>query len=304
MAKTATANTAVQTKHKKRKSFEALDWILLILLTAGLLAVLIPFLNVVAISFTSYKEYMQSTWVVWPKNPTLDAYKELFKDSRILIGYKTTLMYLLVGLPLNLILCVTLAYALSRKGWPGRKVILMLVLFTMIFNGGIVPMYLVMKSFNLTNTIWSVILAQGMNTFNMILIYNYFCSLPEALVESASLDGADEWTIMARIIVPLAKPILATVVLFVAVQLWNEYFMSMIFLRSKDFQSLQQVLRSIVMDSQVVDTASQTVDVGERNFTDAIKMAAVMATMVPVMCVYPFLQKYFAKGIMMGAIKS
>ncbi len=304
MAKTAAANTAVQTKHKKRKSFEALDWILLILLTAGLLAVLIPFLNVVAISFTSYKEYMQSTWVVWPKNPTLDAYKELFKDSRILIGYKTTLMYLLVGLPLNLILCVTLAYALSRKGWPGRKVILMLVLFTMIFNGGIVPMYLVMKSFNLTNTIWSVILAQGMNTFNMILIYNYFCSLPEALVESASLDGADEWTIMARIIVPLAKPILATVVLFVAVQLWNEYFMSMIFLRSKDFQSLQQVLRSIVMDSQVVDTASQTVDVGERNFTDAIKMAAVMATMVPVMCVYPFLQKYFAKGIMMGAIKS
>ena len=302
MAKTAAANTAVQTKHKKRKSFEALDWILLILLTAGLLAVLIPFLNVVAISFTSYKEYMQSTWVVWPKNPTLDAYKELFKDSRILIGY--TLMYLLVGLPLNLILCVTLAYALSRKGWPGRKVILMLVLFTMIFNGGIVPMYLVMKSFNLTNTIWSVILAQGMNTFNMILIYNYFCSLPEALVESASLDGADEWTIMARIIVPLAKPILATVVLFVAVQLWNEYFMSMIFLRSKDFQSLQQVLRSIVMDSQVVDTASQTVDVGERNFTDAIKMAAVMATMVPVMCVYPFLQKYFAKGIMMGAIKS
>ncbi len=289
---------------KKRKGFEALDWILLVLLTAGLLAVLIPFLNVIAISFTSYKEYMQSTWVVWPKNPTLDAYKELFKDSRILIGYKTTLMYLLVGLPLNLLLCVTLAYALSRKGWPGRKVILMLVLFTMIFNGGIVPMYLVMKSFNLTNTIWSVILAQGMNTFNMILIYNYFCSLPEALVESASLDGADEWTIMALIIVPLAKPILATVVLFVAVQLWNEYFMSMIFLRSKDFQSLQQVLRSIVMDSQVVDTASQTVDVGERNFTDAIKMAAVMATMVPVMCVYPFLQKYFAKGIMMGAIKS
>ena len=212
---------------KKRKGFEALDWILLVLLTAGLLAVLIPFLNVIAISFTSYKEYMQSTWVVWPKNPTLDAYKELFKDSRILIGYKTTLMYLLVGLPLNLLLCVTLAYALSRKGWPGRKVILMLVLFTMIFNGGIVPMYLVMKSFNLTNTIWSVILAQGMNTFNMILIYNYFCSLPEALVESASLDGADEWTIMARIIVPLAKPILATVVLFVAVQLWNEYFMSM-----------------------------------------------------------------------------
>lgn len=298
-----TSGAMKQGKHAKRMGFEWLDWILLIVLTAGFLAILIPFFNVVAISFTSYKEYMQSTWVFWPKSPTLAAYQELFKDSRILIGYKTTLLYLLVGVPLNLTLCVTMAYALSRKGWPGRKFILMLVLFTMIFNGGIVPLYLVMKSFGLTNTIWSVVLAQGMNTFNMILIYNYFCSLPEALAESAGLDGADEWTIMLRIIVPLSKPILATVILFVAVQLWNEYFMSMIFLRSKEFQSLQQVLRSIVMDSQVVDTASQTVDIGERNFTDAIKMAAVMATMIPVMCVYPFLQKYFAKGIMMGAVK-
>ena len=123
-------------------------------------------------------------------------------------------------------------------------------------------------------------------------------------MESANLDGADEWTILFKIVLPLAKPILATVVLFVAVQLWNEYFMSMIFLRSNDWQSLQQVLRSIVMDSQLMDEASATADVGEQKFTDAIKMAAVMATMVPVMCVYPFLQKYFTKGIMIGAIKA
>lgn len=294
---------AIKANYKKDK-FELMDWILLIILTLGMLCILIPFFNVIAISFTSYKEYMQSTWVIWPKEPTLAAYQELFKDNRIFVGYKTTLCYLLVGLPLNLLLCSTLAYALCRKGWMGRHLIFMLILFTMIFNGGIVPLYLVMKSFNLTNTIWSVIFAQGMNTFNMILIYNYFCSLPEALMESANLDGADEWTILFRIVLPLSKPILATVVLFVAVQLWNEYFMSMIFLRSNDWQSLQQVLRSIVMDSQVVDTASAMVDVGEKNFTDAIKMAAVMATMIPVMCVYPFLQKYFTKGIMIGAIKA
>ncbi len=294
---------AIKANYKKDK-FELMDWILLIILTLGMLCILVPFFNVIAISFTSYKEYMQSTWVIWPKEPTLAAYQELFKDNRIFVGYKTTLCYLLVGLPLNLLLCSTLAYALCRKGWMGRHLIFMLILFTMIFNGGIVPLYLVMKSFNLTNTIWSVIFAQGMNTFNMILIYNYFCSLPEALMESANLDGADEWTILFRIVLPLSKPILATVVLFVAVQLWNEYFMSMIFLRSNDWQSLQQVLRSIVMDSQVVDTASAMVDVGEKNFTDAIKMAAVMATMIPVMCVYPFLQKYFTKGIMIGAIKA
>ena len=292
-------------KHKFGKErFEAMDWVLIILLTAGMLCILVPFFNVIAISFTSYKEYMQSTWVLWPKEPTLDAYEQLFKDNRILVGYKTTLCYLLFGLPINLILCSTLAYALCRKGWPGRKLIFMLILFTMIFNGGIVPLYLVMKDLGLTNTIWAIIFAQGLNTFNMILIYNYFCSLPEALIESANLDGADEWTILVRIVLPLSKPILATVVLFVAVQLWNEYFQSMIFLRSNDWQSLQQVLRSIVMDSQVVDTASTMVDIGERNFTNGIKMAAVMATMVPVMCVYPFLQKYFTKGIMIGAIKA
>lgn len=286
------------------RRFELMDGILLVVLTVFMLCVLIPFINVIAISFTSYKEYMQSTWVIWPKEPTFAAYEELFKDSRILIGYKTTFCYLLVGVPLNLLLSTTIAYALCRRGWMGRKLILMLVLFTMIFNGGIVPLYLVMDSLNLTNTIWSVILAQGMNTFNMILIYNYFCSLPEALLESANLDGANEWTILFRIVLPLSKPILATVVLFVAVQLWNEYFQSMIFLRSAKWQSLQQVLRSIVMDSQVADTTSAMVDIGERNFTDAIKNAAVMATMVPVMCVYPFLQKYFTKGIMIGAIKA
>ena len=290
--------------HYKKDKFELMDWILIIILTLGMLCILVPFLNVIAISFTSYKEYMQSEWVIWPKEPTLAAYQELFKDNRILVGYKTTLCSLLVGLPLNLLLCSTLAYALCRKGWMGRHLIFMLILFTMIFNGGIVPLYLVMKSFNLTNTIWAIILAQGMNTFNMILIYNYFCSLPEALMESANLDGADEWTILFRIVLPLSKPILATVVLFVAVQLWNEYFMSMIFLRSNDWQSLQQVLRSIVMDSQVVDESTIMSDIGDKNFTDAIKMAAVMATMVPVMCVYPFLQKYFTKGIMIGAIKA
>ncbi len=289
----------------RRDKFSVMDAFILLILLLGVLVIIFPFFNMVATSFTSYKEYLQSTWVFWPKEPTLQAYQELFKDARILIGYKTTLTYLAIGVPMNLLLGTTLAYALCRKGWPGRKLVLMLVLFTMIFHGGIVPLYLVMKNMNLTNTVWSVILANGMNTFNMILIYNYFSSMPEALIESASLDGADEWTILSRIVLPLSKPILATVVLFVAVQLWNEYFMSMIFLRSNSWQSLQQVLRAIVLDSQNIDsTAAAMVDLSEKNFSDGIKMAAVVVTMVPVMCVYPFLQKYFTKGIMIGAVKT
>ena len=291
-------------RNRLTQRFELMDWILITILTFFMLCILVPFINVIAISFTSYKEYMQSTWVIWPREPELKAYAELFKDSRILVGYKTTLCYIGIGVPLNMVLSTTLAYAISRRGWPGRKAVLILVLFTMLFNGGIVPLYLVMKSFALTGKIWSVILSLGMNTFFMILIYNYFCSLPESLVESASIDGAHEWTILFKIMLPLAKPILATVVLFVSVQLYNEYFMSIIFLRSNKWQPLQQVLRSIVIDSSVVDTAALSADVGDRNFATAIKMAAVITTMVPIMCVYPFLQKYFTKGIMIGAIKA
>ncbi|MEG1427595.1 MAG: carbohydrate ABC transporter permease, partial [Oscillospiraceae bacterium] len=159
-------------------------------------------------------------------------------------------------------------------------------------------------SLGLTNTLWSVILSGGMNTFYMILMYNYFLSLPEALMESARLDGAGEWRILFRIVLPLSMPIIATILLFCSVDKWNEWFHAMIFIRKNDLQPLQLVLRSIVLDSQVLDSQSAQVSIEEKNFTGGIKMAAVILTMVPVMCVFPFLQKHFTKGVMVGAIKA
>lgn len=296
----------MKTRNVGRNRIGMMDIVILILLLLFTLAVLIPFLNVVAVSLTSYQEYMQVGWVVWPKSPTLDSYRELLNDGRILKGFKTTCFYLLVGVPLNLFLCCTLAYALSRQNWPGRKLVFYLVLITMIFNGGIVPLYLTLKDMGLMGSVWGVVLPQGMNTFNMILIYNYFLSLPESLVESAELDGASEWKVLWDIMLPLSKPILATVCLFTAVSLWNEYFYSMTFLRSNDWMSLQQVLRSIVMDSQMVASQGSvsSLSSSQENFTQGIKMAAVIVTMIPIMCVYPFLQKYFTKGILIGAVKT
>lgn len=299
--------TPIKTEQMRVKGtgFETTDAVILTLLLAGVLIILFPFFNMIAISFTSYKEYMQSAWVFFPKEPTLNCYRDLFVDAKILIGYKTTMTYLALGVPINLLLSLSLAYALFRKDWPGRRLILTMVLITMIFHGGIVPTYLVMKSLNLTNTVWAVVFANGMSTFNMILIYNYFCSLPDSLIESAALDNASEWTILFRIVIPLASPIIATVVLFVSVQIWNEYFMSMIFLRSNKWQSLQQVLRSIVIDAQTIDTTSSYTDsIENKMFADGVKMAAVVVTMLPIMAVYPFLQRYFTKGIMVGAIKA
>lgn len=278
--------------------------ILFIFLTCWGLLIIVPFLNVIAISFASYKEYLETPLLLIPKNPELKSYEELFKDGRIWIGYRTSLIIVLIGVPFSLFLTSSMAYALSRRKFPGKKAIFFLVLFTMIFQGGIVPLYLVVKNLHLTNTLWSVILASGMNTFYMILMYNYFQSLPESLIESARLDGAGEWTILFRIVLPLSLPIIATVTLFYAVDKWNEWFNAMIFIRKDSIQPLQNILRSIVLDSQVLYQNSGQAGIQDRGFTNGIKMAAVVATMLPVMCIYPFLQKHFTKGVMVGAIKA
>lgn len=242
--------------------------------------------------------------MLFPKNPELKSYQQLIEDGRIWIGYRTTIIILIIAVPLSLFLTSSMGYALSRRHYPGKKAILLLVLFTMIFQGGIVPLYLVMKDLRLTDTIWSVILASGMNTFYMILMYNYFQSLPDSLIESAQLDGAGEWTILFRIVLPLSMPIITTVLLFYSVDKWNEWFNAMVFIRSADIQPLQNVLRSMIVDSQAMGEASALVSIEDRPFTSGIKMAAVVVTMVPIMCIYPFLQKHFAAGVMVGAIKA
>lgn len=291
-------------KLHKIKKFDLIDIILFIVLTAWGLAIVIPFINVIAVSFASYKEYLETPLMLFPKAPELKSYSDLFEDGRIWIGYRTTLTIEIIAVPLSLFLTASMGYALSRQHYPGKKAILMIVLFTMIFQGGIVPLYLVMKDLHLTNTIWAVIFGSGMNTFYMILMYNYFQSLPDSLMESARLDGAGEWTILFRIVLPLSLPIIATVVLFYAVDKWNEWFFPMVFIRKSSIQTLQLVLRSMILDSQLQDELSAQVAIEERPFTNGIKMAAVIVSMLPIMCVYPFLQKHFAKGVMVGAIKA
>ncbi|WP_304583877.1 carbohydrate ABC transporter permease [Acutalibacter muris] len=291
-------------KLHKRKKIDVVDVILFVVLTAWGLIILLPFLNAVAISFASYKEYLETPLLLFPKNPELKSYQQLIEDGRIWIGYRTTIIILIIAVPLSLFLTSSMGYALSRRHYPGKKAILLLVLFTMIFQGGIVPLYLVMKDLHLTDTIWSVILASGMNTFYMILMYNYFQSLPDSLIESAQLDGAGEWTILFRIVLPLSMPIITTVLLFYSVDKWNEWFNAMVFIRSADIQPLQNVLRSMIVDSQAMGEASALVSIEDRPFTSGIKMAAVVVTMVPIMCIYPFLQKHFAAGVMVGAIKA
>lgn len=286
-----------------RDKFELLDGIILVLLLLMTIVIVFPLLNVLATSLSTQKEAAESPLLLFPTQPTIDNYYRLFQDPRILIGYKTTFLILFLGVPINMFLTTSLAYGLARTNFPGGKFIFYAVLLTMLFNGGIVPLYLLMMQMGLTKNIWSVILAYGVNTFYFIITRTYMTTLPESLIESAKIDGADEWRILFKIVLPLSKPILATVLLFYAVDRWNEWFNAMVFLRRNDLIPLQLVLRTIVMDSVIVNSLSIA---GPRipRFTEGIQTATIIVTMLPIMCFFPFLQKYFVKGIMIGAIKA
>ena len=235
--------------HKKR--FDAVDVVVVVLLTLWMLLVIVPFVNAISISFATQKEYVDNPLMLFPSQPTLQSYKVLLNDYRIWVGFRTSFLLVVVGVPVSMLLTTMLAYGTSRGNYPGKKIIIGGILFTMLFNGGIIPLYLQMKEMGLTNTIWSVVLAGTVNVFYFVIMRNYFQSLPESLIESARLDGAGEWRILFDIILPLSKPIIATLTLFYLVDRWNEWYNALIFIRNTDLQPLQLVLRSIVMESSI-----------------------------------------------------
>lgn len=289
----------------KRKRFDAVDVLVVTLLTLWMLLIIIPFVNAIAISFATQKEYVDNPLMLFPSEPTLKSYELLFNDYRIWTGFRASFLIVLIGVPANMLLTTVLAYGTSRGDYPGKKIIIGGILFTMLFNGGIIPLYLQMKEFHLTNTLWPVVLAGTVNVFYFVIMRNYFQSLPESLIESARLDGAGEWRVLGHIILPLSKPIIATLTLFYLVDRWNEWYNALIFIRDTEMQPLQLVLRSIVMESNIVNNVTSAAAMEQmQNFDMGVKMAAVIVTILPVMCVYPFLQKHFAQGVMVGAVKA
>jgi len=276
-----------------------------IYITLGLwgLIILYPFYNAILISMVSQYEYLNTPFMLFPKNIDLTAYNVLLQGNRLLVGYRTTLIILLLGVPLNMFLTIGMAYPLSRNRFPGQKMIFYFVVFSMLFSGGLIPLYLVVRNLGLTNNILAIILITGINTFYLILMKNYFSSIPVSLEESAKIDGANDLYILFVIMLPLAKPILATVLLFYTVDRWNEWFYPMIFLRNRNMIPLQMILRNIVFETTSNEIADAAVGYRVQVFSDGIKMAAITLTMTPIMIVYPFVQKYFMKGIMLGSVK-
>lgn len=206
---------------------------------------------------------------------------------------------------INMFLSVTGAYVLSKRQLIGRKVFMTMILFTMLFNGGLVPTYMIIKDLGLINSIWSMILPTAISTYYLIIMKNYFLNLPAGLIEAARLDGAGEWTILWKVAIPISKPFIATFALFYSVERWNEWYNALLYINKKDLAPLQIYLRDILVNlsGQLSAQAQQMLSATEKVSTSAVQMATIIITAVPIICVYPFLQKYFVNGVMVGGLK-
>lgn len=270
------------------------------------LLVAYPFYNAILISIVPDYILAKNPAMLIPPEISFDAYEYMINSGALGKGYLNTGFILLFGLPVNLLLTVSMGYVFSRNAFPGKRLFVFLVLFTMFFSGGIIPLYLVITRLKLINTRWSVILSGAVNTFNMILVRSYFETIPDSLEESAKIDGASDIVILARIYLPLATPILATIFLFYAVDRWNEWFGSMLFIRDSKLIPLSLVMRNIVYSTYEVNQGGLAPsELATKNIQgNAIKMASIVLTMAPVMLLYPFVQRFFITGITLGAVKS
>ena len=263
----------------------------------------VPFIYIIMVSFTDSTVYEAGTLILWPKKWSTEAYELVLSGSGFLNALKSTLFITLVGTPMNVLFNSGLAYMLSKKAIPGRRIINKLVMFTMLFGAGMIPNYINMSNLNLLNTWWASILPATCGAWNVMVMRSFFEGLPIELEEAAEIDGCSQIKIFTTIVLPLSKAMLATFTLFAAVSYWNTYFSSVMYVTRTELISLQVYLQKIVLSSNISDVIDMTSDMKNTVPTEIMKMATVVVAVLPILCVYPFLQKHFAKGVMVGAVK-
>ena len=291
-----------EARQKARREFVA-DLPVNLFLVLILLVTLIPLWYVLVVSFTPLGQAGSQGYNLFlaPWNWSLEAYKQLLGQDTFIRALVNSLIITLGGVAINMFLTVLTAYALSFKGLPGRKFILMLILFTFLFNAGLVPTYLMVKNLGLIDNYLAVILPTGISVYNLLVMMTFFQNIPEALKEAAKIDGANEWKVLLKIVLPLSKPILLTIGLFYAVSHWNEFFQPLLYFNNTNLMPLPVLLRNILLaanmneyvDYNAVSAAPQ----------EALKMAAVLLTMLPMLVVYPWIQRHFTKGVLIGGVK-
>lgn len=279
--------------------------IIIVFLALLCLIIIYPFYNVVIVSVANTKSLGTHVPYLLPYVFDIEGYKEIFRDKYLLTSLRNTILVTVIGTLLNMYLSVTGAYVLSKKRLVGRNFLLSLILFTMLFGGGLIPYYLVVGGLGLKNTLWAMILPCGLNTYYLIIMKNYFTSLPPSLEEAAKIDGANDITILVKVIIPISMPFIATFFLFYSVERWNEWYNALLFINKKNLMPLQIYLREILINysSQIATQAQSIIASNQKSNMQSIQMASIVVASVPIICVYPFIQKHFVKGIMVGSIK-
>lgn len=275
-------------------------------LSIAMVIILYPLLYVVSASFSDPQAVISGEVVLFPVRPTLRGYEAVFKNRKILSGLANSLFYLIVGTVINLVMTVLCAYPLSRKEFTARNKIALFFVFTMYFSGGMVPSYLLINKLNMINTRWAMLIPMAMSTYNMIICRTYIVnSIPDELYEAAQLDGCTPFGYMMRVVVPLCKPILAVLALYYGVARWNDYFTPMLYLYDEALQPLTIVMREILIMGKVdmtrVSDASAVAKL--QGMSDLLKYSTIVVSTLPVMLLYPMIQKYLVRGVMVGAVK-
>lgn len=270
----------------------------------GVLAVL-PFLYVFGGSFATEKELYERPFLIIPSEFSINAYKFILEDGRILNGLKNTVIVTLIGTAVSMVFSTTFAYPLSKSDFRGRNLILNLVIITMVFSGGMIPTFLLIKNLKMLDSFAALTIPGAISAFNMVIIKNFFEGVPNELEEAAIIDGGSDFTVFTKIILPLSKPVLASMGLFYAVGFWNDYFSCMLYINDTSKQTGQLILRSIVLLAQGFDLLGSRMDFGTAGAPpeQAVKLASTVVTVLPILLVYPFVQKFFTKGVMIGAVK-
>lgn len=289
---------------KKNKAMGDRIFIIAVYVLMGLMALacLYPMWHVVMASFSDPIELMRHTGVIWkPLGISLEGYRVVIQNPNIPVSYLNTIFYVLLGTSINMLLTTLGAYALSRKGFMFKKTLTLLIVFTMYFNAGLVPNFLLVKGLGLYNTVWALVLPGAVSTWNLIVMKTSFQAVPVSLEESARLDGANDFTILFRIFLPLSKATVAVMILFYAVAHWSSWFNAMIYLRDRSKFPLQLIMREILIANST--SGNTLMDTDAMFLQEVVKYATIVVSTVPILFIYPFAQKYFMAGVMMGSVK-
>lgn len=280
--------------------------LLYIIMTVIVLIVLLPILHIVSASLSEPQAVISGKVTFWPQQMTTRGYEAVFTYKKFWVGFRNSLFYMVVGTTINIVMTVLCAYPLSRKEFTARNKVAMYFVFTMYFSGGMVPSFILVNALHMVDTVWAILIPSAMSTYNVIIARTYMInSIPDELYEAAEIDGCSPFKYLLRVVVPLSKPIIAVLVLYYGVARWNSYSDAILYLRSANLQPLQIILREILIMNDVDETMMGNADAlaRQRGLKDLLQYSVIVVASLPVMMIYPFVQKYFVKGVMIGAVK-